>query len=88
MISKNINNMHEYQELMKILQKAMDTLRTASTQGAHYLLISFLKTKYNIATNSREEAMKTARDLINNYDFETTGSTPEMDKYAEQADQE
>ena len=66
----------------------MDTLRTASTQGAHYLLISFLKTKYGIATNSREEAMKTARDLLNDYDFETTGSTPEMDKYAELGNEE
>ena len=64
----------------------MDTLRTASTQGAHYLLISFLRTKYGIATNSREEAMKISRELLNNYDFETTGSTPEMDKYAEQGD--
>ena len=30
--------------------------------------------------------MKVARDLLNDYDFETTGSTPEMDKYAEQGD--
>ena len=87
-MSKKIKNLNEYEELMRMLQKAIDTLVTPSTQGAHYLLISFLKTKYDIPTNSREEAMKIARDLLNDYDFETTGSTSEMDKYAELGDEE
>ena len=85
-MSRKIKSLSEYEELMKMLQKAIDTLVTPSTQGAHYLLISFLKTKYDIATNSREGAMKKARELLNDYDFDTTGSTSEMDKYAEQGD--
>ena len=87
-MSRKIENLAQYEELMAMLQKAIDTLNTPSTQGAHYLLISFLKTRYDIATNSREEAMRKARELLNNYDFNSTGSTSEMDKYADMGDKD
>ncbi len=81
-----IKNMTQYQELAELLQEAMETLVTASTQGAHYMLISYLKTNLDIATNSREGAMKTARKLLDDFDFTTMGSTAEMDKYAKMAE--
>ncbi len=81
-----IKNMVQYQELAELLQEAMETLASASTQGAHYRLISYLKTNLGVATNSREGAMQRARKLLDDFDFETTGATEDMDKYADMAD--
>lgn len=50
------------------------------------MLISYLKTNLDIATNSREGAMKTARKLLDDFDFTTLGATTEMNKYAEMAE--
>ena len=81
-----IKSIEQYQELAELLQEAMETLKSGSTQGAHYMLISYLKTNLDIATNSREGAMKTARKLLDDFDFNTTGATEEMEKYAKMAD--
>ena len=83
---KKIKNLAQYNEVGFMLQEAKETLVTASTQGAHYLLMSYLRSNFGIATNSREGAMKTAQGLLDSYDFTTTGTTEEMSKYADMAD--
>ncbi len=85
-LTRKIDDLQEYDQLFDMLRTAHDTLITASTQGAHYLLISLLKTNHNVSTNGREDAMSVARKMLNEFDFEQVGYNAEMEKYAEMAD--
>ena len=76
-----IKTIEQYNELAGLYDDAVNTLYSASTQGAHYLLIAFLKFRYGISTNGREEAMQKARQLLDQFDF---GSC--VEHYAEMAD--
>ena len=79
---KQIKTLEQYNELYSYYENACNTLSTASTQGHHYLLISFLRSKYGISANGREEAMRKARQLLDGFDFSSCDAY-----YADLADQ-
>lgn len=66
---KKITTLEQYEELATMLETAHDTLRSASTQGPHFLLVSYLRAQYNISTNGRVDAMRAALQLLADYDF-------------------
>lgn len=63
-----ITSSNQYNELADLTDKAEDRLVTGSGEpGTHYMLMHVLRQSFGIAVFTREDAIKQARKLCNEY---------------------
>jgi len=63
-----IENIEQYNELAELADAGYDRIYNGTGEsGTHYYIMHILQSKYKIPTNSREEAIKVAYRLCNEY---------------------
>ena len=81
--ANSITSLAEYDRLSDLYREAYDRVQSGGTgagwSGIHYALMNELR-RYNKAPNGREEALRTLKQLLVDYETTVLGSQPPSDE--------